>query len=114
MIEIKQLTLQFGERTLFADVNLQFTPSHRYGLVGANGSGKSTFLKVLSGEEKGFTGTVTLPNRLQLGVLKQDHFDYENEKILHVVLMGRSVLWEALMQKNKLFRLQCSQCGESY
>lgn len=105
MLTISQLSLSFGERDLFTDVNLQMTPSHRYGIVGANGTGKTTFLKILSKDEKNFQGKIDYPSQTRIGVLQQDHFRFENEEIIHVVLMGRPRLWQALEERENLLAL---------
>ena len=102
MISISGLTKYYGDRTLFADATLQLNAGERYGLVGANGSGKTTLLNILSGQEQASAGTVAMSNRLRLGVLRQDQFLYENEKILHVAMMGNLELWEALVEHDKL------------
>jgi ATPase subunit of ABC transporter with duplicated ATPase domains len=102
MISVSGLTKYYGDRTLFADASFQLNPGERYGLVGANGSGKTTLLDILSGQEQASAGTVAMSNRLRLGVLRQDQFLYENEKILHVAMMGNLELWEALVEHDKL------------
>jgi len=102
MIAVSSLGKSFGPQTLFRDVAFQLNPGQRYGLVGANGSGKSTLLKVLTGEELPSEGTVSIPKRLRLGVLGQDHFQYETTPILDVVLMGHSELWEAMAEKHTI------------
>ncbi len=102
MISVSNLAKSFGPQTLFEDVSFQLNPGNRYGLVGANGSGKSTFLKMLSGEELPSEGTISMPKRLRLGVLEQDHFRYEEVPILNVVMMGRKELWQAMEEKDKL------------
>ena len=102
MISVYGLTKHYGDRTLFSDVALQLNSGERYGLVGANGSGKTTFLNILSGHEEASAGTVSIPNRARLGVLRQDHFLYENEQILNVAMMGNAELWEALVEHDAL------------
>lgn len=102
MISISGLTKQYGDRTLFADASLQLNAGERYGLVGANGSGKTTFLNILSGLEEASAGTVSMPNRLRLGVLRQDQFLYEHERILDVAMMGNMELWRALVEHEQL------------
>jgi len=102
MISVSNLAKAFGPQTLFAGVSFQFNPGNRYGLVGANGSGKSTFLKILAGEELPSDGVLSIPKRLRLGVLKQDHFRYEDVRILDVVVMGNGEVWEAMSEKEAL------------
>jgi ATPase subunit of ABC transporter with duplicated ATPase domains len=104
MLEVNQLTIEFGDRALFRDVSMILYPGHRYGLVGANGSGKSTLLKALMGEITQFSGQVNWPGRVKLGILKQDHFRYEHETILNTVIMGRPELWEAFQVQDQLIR----------
>ncbi|HEX5758279.1 MAG TPA: ABC-F family ATP-binding cassette domain-containing protein [Thermoanaerobaculia bacterium] len=102
MIAVSDLAKSYGQQTLFRGVSLQLTPGNCYGLVGANGSGKSTLLRVLSGEEPPSEGTVSIPKRLKLGVLKQDHFRYEEMPILEVAMMGNHLVWEAMVEKERL------------
>jgi ATPase subunit of ABC transporter with duplicated ATPase domains len=102
MIAVSDLGKSFGPQTLFEGVSIQFNPGNRYGLVGANGSGKSTFLKILAGEELPSEGTLSMPKRLKLGVLKQDHFRYEHMPILEVAIMGNHDVWEAMVEKERL------------
>ncbi len=101
-ISVSNLAKSFGPQILFEGVSIQFNPGNRYGLVGANGSGKSTFLRILTGEELPSDGTVSMAKRLQVGVLEQDHFQYEQDLILHVVMMGNEQLWQAMAEKEKL------------
>jgi ATPase subunit of ABC transporter with duplicated ATPase domains len=102
MIAVSDLGKSFGQQTLFSGVSLQFNPGNKYGLVGANGSGKSTFLKMLTGEEIVSEGTVSMPKRLRLGVLQQDHYRYESMPILEVAMMGHHEVWEAMVEKERL------------
>jgi len=102
MIQVNQLSMAFGAQTLFEDVTIQFSPGRRYGVVGANGSGKSTFLKLLAGELHPTKGEINMPSQFRLGVLKQNHFEFENWRILDVVLMGRPQVWSALNAKSAL------------
>jgi ATPase subunit of ABC transporter with duplicated ATPase domains len=102
MIAVSDLSKNFGPQTLFEGVSIQFNPGNCYGLVGANGSGKSTFLKILAGEELPSGGTIAMPKRLKLGVLKQDHFRYEHMPILEVAMMGNHEVWEAMVEKERL------------
>jgi ATPase subunit of ABC transporter with duplicated ATPase domains len=102
MISVSNLAKSFGAQLLFEGAAFQLNPGHRYGLVGANGSGKSTLMRILAGEEIPSDGTVSIPKRLQLGVLRQDHFAFEKEAILDVVLMGNAELWEAMTEKETI------------
>ncbi len=102
MISVSNLSKAFGQQTLFEDVSFQLNPGNRYGLVGANGSGKSTFLRILTGEERASDGSLSIPKRLRLGVLEQDHFAYEEHPILDVVMMGDAELWAAMTEKEEL------------
>ncbi|MDP9120831.1 MAG: ATP-binding cassette domain-containing protein [Acidobacteriota bacterium] len=102
MIAVSDLGKSFGPQTLFAGASIQFNPGNRYGLVGANGSGKSTFMKILAGEEQASEGTLAIPKRLKLGVLQQDHFRYESMPILEVAMMGNHDVWEAMVEKERL------------
>ena len=102
MISVSNLAKSFGPQNLFEAVAFQLNPGHRYGLVGANGSGKTTLLKILAGEELPSDGTVAIPKKLKLGVLRQDHFAYEKEPIIDVVLMGNSELWQAMAEKEEI------------
>ena len=102
MISVTNLTKAWGGDTLFEGVSLQLNAGCRYGLVGANGSGKSTFLRILAGEELPSDGQINLPRRARLGVLRQDHFQYEETSILEVAMMGRHDVWEALVERERL------------
>ncbi len=102
MITLNNISKSHGATTLFDDVSLQFHAGHRYGVVGANGSGKSTILRIISGEEDPTTGTVSIPKRARIGVLGQDHFEYEDERIIDVVMMGNRRLWDAMVAKEEL------------
>jgi ATPase subunit of ABC transporter with duplicated ATPase domains len=102
MLSVAGLAKSFGQQTLFTGVSLQLTAANRYGLVGANGSGKSTLLRILAGEEPPSDGSVAIPKRARVGVLRQDHFRYENLPILDVVMMGNQPLWHAMTQKEAL------------
>ena len=102
MLTVTQLEKNYGGQTLFRDVSLQFNAGCRYGVVGANGSGKSTFLRILMGDEEPSAGEVSLPRRANIGVLSQDHFQYEDVAIIDVVLMGHVELWEAMVAKEAL------------
>ena len=102
MISLSNLAKRFGGQTLFEGASLQFNPGERYGIVGANGSGKSTLLAILSGDEQPSGGEISVPKRTAFGVLRQDHFQYESERILDVVMMGNAELWRAMVEKEQL------------
>jgi ATPase subunit of ABC transporter with duplicated ATPase domains len=102
MILLENLTKRFGPKILFENVSMQFDPGKRYGLTGANGAGKSTLLKMLAGQEDSDTGSIAIPQNMRLGVLKQNHFEYDQERILDAVLMGNKALWEAMLEKDRL------------
>lgn len=103
MITTSNVSLRFGGKKLFEDVNVKFTPSNCYGLIGANGAGKSTFLKILSGELEPNSGEVSVPPNLRISVLKQDHYAYEEITVLNTVLMGNEKLFRVMEAKNKLY-----------
>ncbi|WZY01660.1 ATP-binding cassette domain-containing protein [Bacillus sp. FSL W7-1360] len=103
MITVTNVSLQFGGRKLFEDVNIKFTPGNCYGLIGANGAGKSTFLKVLSGEIESQKGHVSMKSGDRMAVLKQDHFAYENEEVLQTVIMGHARLFEVMKEKDAIY-----------
>lgn len=103
MINVNDVTLRFGKRVLFEDVNLKFAPGNCYGLIGANGAGKTTFLKILSGEIEPSKGDISMNPKERLSVLKQDHFAYDQFKVIDVVIMGNSRLYEINNLKNELY-----------
>ncbi|AKV02961.1 ABC transporter, ATP-binding protein [Labilithrix luteola] len=103
MIVLDKVTKRFGPKILFENVSMQFDPAKRYGLTGANGAGKSTLLKMLEGNEDTDTGSITIPGNLRLGVLKQNHFEYDQERILDTVIMGNKTLWDAMQEKERLY-----------
>ena len=102
MISISSLAKDFGDRTLFSNASFQLNPGERYGLVGANGSGKTTLLNIIAGGIDPTEGQVSIPKSLRLGVLKQDHFLYEQEEILAVAIMGNAELWDAMVEKERI------------
>src|SRR5262245_10724439 len=102
MITITNLSMTFGDRLLFDEVNLNLLSGNRYGLVGANGTGKSTFLKLIGNEEEPALGEITIGRSSRIGWLKQDHFRYVNDKIIHAVLRGKIKLWHAIQEKEQL------------
>lgn len=103
MITVSDLAIQFGKRVLFKDVNLKFTNGNCYGVIGANGAGKSTFLKAISGELEPSKGLVTLGHGERLSVLCQDHFKYDEFTVLDTVLMGHTILWDIMKQREALY-----------
>lgn len=103
MITVSDVSLHFSDRKLFDDVNIKFTPGNCYGLIGANGAGKSTFLKILSGEIQPSTGNVTLGPDERLAVLKQNHFDYEEFPVMETVIMGHQRLYEVMKEKDAIY-----------
>lgn len=103
MISTSNVSLSFGGKKLFEDVNIKFTPGNCYGLIGANGAGKSTFIKVLSGEVEPNTGTINITPGERLSILKQDHFAYEEEQVLQAVLMGNEKLYSIMKEKDAIY-----------
>ncbi|MCC2645984.1 MAG: ATP-binding cassette protein [Rickettsiaceae bacterium] len=102
MLSINNLIMQYGGRILFHEVNLNILKARRYGVVGANGTGKSTFLRILSGEETPSDGEINLPKNTQIGFLKQNQFLYENVNIIDIVLQGKQKLWQAMKEKDAI------------
>ena len=103
MITVTDLSIQFGKQILFQDVNLKFTPGNCYGIIGANGAGKSTFLKIISGEEDATKGAISLGKDERLSVLNQNHFEFDECTVLDTVLMGHEQLWEIGKEKDALY-----------
>lgn len=103
MISAQNVSLRYGGRTLFEDVNISFTPGHCYGVIGANGAGKSTFMKILSGEIEPQTGSVNITPGERLAVLKQDHFAYDEHPVLQTVIMGHQRLFNIMQEKDALY-----------
>jgi ATPase subunit of ABC transporter with duplicated ATPase domains len=103
MISTSNVSLRFGGKKLFEDVNVKFTPGNCYGLIGANGAGKTTFLKILSKELEPNTGEVIIPGNLRLSVLKQDHYAYDQIEVLKTVLMGNQRLFKIMEEKDQLY-----------
>lgn len=103
MLEVKSLTQRFGQQLLFEDVNLKFNAHNRYGLIGANGAGKSTFLKILSGETDYTSGEIVIENGKKVGVLGQDQFAFESFTLKDAVLYGNKRLYDAVKEKEKLY-----------
>ncbi|MBM7570602.1 ABC-F family ATP-binding cassette domain-containing protein [Aquibacillus albus] len=103
MLQATNVSLRYGDKKLFEDVNIKFTAGNCYGLIGANGAGKSTFLKILSGEIEPQTGQVALGKDERLAVLKQDHFAYEEQEVLQTVIMGHERLYEIMQEKDAIY-----------
>ncbi len=103
MIQVQNVTLRFGKRTLFEDVNIKFSSGNCYGLIGANGSGKSTFLKILTGEVETTSGEVIVTKGERISFLKQDHYAFDEMKVLDVVIMGNTPLYEIMKEKEKIY-----------
>jgi len=103
MIQVKDVTLRFGKRTLFEDVNLKFTNGNCYGIIGANGAGKTTFLKLLSGEVDTTSGEIIIGKNERISVLKQDHHLYDEEIVINTVIMGNTKLYDIMKEKEELY-----------
>jgi len=103
MISTSNVSLSFGGRKLFEDVNINFTPGNCYGLIGANGSGKSTFLKILFGELEPSTGSINVSPKLRLSMLKQDHYEFDDYEVLKTVIMGNKRLTDVIEAKDALY-----------
>ena len=103
MITVSNVSVQFGKRVLFNDVNLKFTSGNCYGVIGANGAGKSTFLRTISGELEPTTGSITLGPGERLSVLSQDHFKWDAYTVMDTVMMGHTVLWDIMKQREALY-----------
>ena len=103
MLQVTNVGLRFGDKELFKDVNLKFTKGNCYGIIGANGAGKSTFLKILAGDIEANTGSVSITEKERMSVLRQDHFKYEEDTVLNVVIMGHARLYEIMQEKDALY-----------
>lgn len=103
MIQLSDLAIQFGGRTLFQDVNMQFLPGNCYGIIGANGAGKSTLLRIISGELDPTKGMVSMAPGERLSVLSQDHFAFDHLSVMDTVLTGHTVLWDIMQEKDALY-----------
>ncbi|PRR81584.1 ABC-F family ATP-binding cassette domain-containing protein [Clostridium vincentii] len=103
MISVSNVSLRYGARKLFEDVNIKFIPGNCYGVIGANGAGKSTFLNILSGDIEPNTGDVTLAPNTRMSVLKQDHYQYDNFEVLETVIMGNERLYQIMNEKDTLY-----------
>ena len=103
MLQVTDVGLRFGDKELYKDVNLKFTKGNCYGIIGANGAGKSTFLKILSGEIEPNTGSVSITDKERMSVLKQDHFKYDDTPVIDVVIMGHERLWQIMKEKDAIY-----------
>lgn len=103
MITLSNIAVQFGKRVLYKDVNIKFTPGNIYGVIGANGAGKSTLLRAISGDLEPNKGTITLGTGERLSVLEQDHFKYDEFKVMDTVLMGHEPLWQNMKEREELY-----------
>ena len=100
MITVSNLSLRYGKRTLFEEVNLKFTSGNCYGVIGANGAGKSTFLKILSGEIDPTSGSYSITPGERMAVLKQNHYEFDEIPVLQTVIMGHKTLWQIMQEKD--------------
>ncbi|MEG0641587.1 MAG: ATP-binding cassette domain-containing protein, partial [Clostridium sp.] len=103
MITVSNISLRYGERKLFDDVNLKFTSGNCYGVIGANGAGKSTFLKILSGDIEANTGDISIPKDTRVSVLRQDHYAYDEYSVIETVIMGNKRLYDIMKEKDALY-----------
>lgn len=103
MIAANNISLQFGKRVLFDDVNIKFTGGNCYGIIGANGAGKSTFLKILAGEMDANRGKIEIEPGKRMAVLKQNHFEFDDFTVLNTVMMGHEKLWQVMEEKNEIY-----------
>ena len=104
MLSANGVTIRFGKRVLFEDVNIKFSKGNCYGIIGANGAGKSTFLKVLSGELEPSKGDVTIDKGERISILKQNHFEYEEFSVIDTVIMGNKELYDIMKEKEEIFQ----------
>src|SRR4051812_9282214 len=103
MLTVSNLSLRYGKRVLFEEVNLKFAPGNCYGVIGANGAGKSTFLKILSGEIDPATGQVSIAPGERMSVLSQNHFAFDEFQVLQTVIMGNKKLWNIMQEKDAIY-----------
>src|SRR6478752_4917200 len=103
MISANNISLQFGKRVLFDQVNIKFTPGNCYGVIGANGAGKSTFLKILAGDVDPTRGSVSIEPGKRMAVLRQNHFEFDELPVLDTVMMGHGKLWSIMKEKDAIY-----------
>ena len=103
MIEAQNVSLQFGKRVLFDEVNVKFFGDNCYGVIGANGAGKSTFMKILAGDLSPNSGHVSIEPGKRMAVLKQDHFEFDEVTVLNTVMIGHRELWEVMQKKDAIY-----------
>ena len=113
MISTDNISKQFGSKPLFQGINITFTKGNKYGLIGANGSGKSTFMKILSGEIDSTNGNVSIAKKFRVATLKQDHFAYEDTPIIDCVIMGHKKLWDIKTERDRIYSLENMSVKES-
>ena len=105
MISVKDLKLAYGKRVLFEEVNLNFTKGNCYGVIGANGAGKSTFLKILAGDIEPNKGSVEITPGERLAVLKQNQFEFDEQTVLNTVMMGHNKLWSVMKEREEIYAI---------
>src|SRR5210317_1709348 len=103
MLSTANITMQFGAKPLFENVSVKFGNGHRYGLIGANGCGKSTFMKILGGDLEQSSGEVIKEPGVRLGKLRQDQFAYEDHRVIDVVMMGHEEIWAAMTERDAIY-----------
>jgi ATPase subunit of ABC transporter with duplicated ATPase domains len=103
MLTANNITMQFGSKPLFEDVSVKFGDGNRYGLIGANGCGKSTFMKILAGELEPTSGNISLDTNERMAFLRQDQFAYEDKRVLDVVMMGHEQMWAAMTERDAIY-----------
>ncbi len=103
MLTVANLSVRFGKRVLYEDVNLKFSPGNCYGVIGANGAGKSTFLKIISNETDPTTGSVSIAPGERMSVLKQNHFEFDGYPVLQTVIMGNRKLYDIMQEKDAIY-----------
>lgn len=103
MISANNVSLQYGKRVLFDQVNIKFTEGNCYGIIGANGAGKSTFLKILAGDVPPNSGKVNISPGNRMAVLRQNHFEFDESSVLNTVIMGHAQLWQVMQEKNAIY-----------